>query len=71
VVIFYNVVIFALLNYMHRNSILHTVVKLCRIYNKLVVGVTNEQAHRLCKKNNKYKLAVGMVNVVGTLWLFN
>jgi hypothetical protein len=25
VVVFYNVVIFALFNYMHRNSILHTV----------------------------------------------
>jgi hypothetical protein len=28
VVVFYNVVIFVLFNYMHRNSILHIVVKI-------------------------------------------
>jgi hypothetical protein len=44
VVVFYNVVISALFNYMHRNSILHTV------NNKLVVGMTNGQAYRLCEK---------------------
>jgi hypothetical protein len=72
VVVFCNVVISDLFNYMHRNSILHTVNNSnAGLITSWMLGWPMDRYTVCAKNNNKYKFAVGMVNVLGKLWLLN
>jgi hypothetical protein len=72
VVVFYNVMISDLFNYMHRNSILHTVNNSdAGLITSWLLGWPIDRHTACVKNNNKYKLVVGIVNVLGKLWLLN
>jgi hypothetical protein len=72
VVVFCNVVISTLFNYMHKNGILHTVNNSdAGLITSWLSGWPMDRHTACAKNNNKYKLAVGMVNVLGKLWLLN
>jgi hypothetical protein len=62
----------ALFNCMHRDSILHIVNNFdARLITSWLLRWPMDRHTAYAKNNNKYKLAVRMVNVLDKLWLLN